>query len=287
MKLLRVGAAGAEKPAMLDPEGKLRDLSGHVLDISGDTLSPRSLSMLRQFDPYSLPEMGSGRRIGPCIGQVGKIICVGLNYTDHAHELDMPLPDEPILFGKAVSSLSGPHDNVSMPRDATKLDYEVELAVVIGSRAKYVSRSQAMAHVAGYAVFNDLSERTFQTERGGQWIKGKSHDGFGPLGPWLVTTDEIADPQDLTLSLSVNGELRQRGSTQRMIFDVPTLISYISQFMTLEPGDIIPTGTPPGVAMGMHPQAWLQPGDLVEAEVQGLGQQAARIIPADVLAGVA
>ncbi|MEM9783078.1 MAG: fumarylacetoacetate hydrolase family protein [Pseudomonadota bacterium] len=287
MKLLRVGAPGAEKPAMIDPDGIMRDLSGHVIDIAGETLSPRGIAMLRQFDPYSLPELAPGRRIGPCIGGVGKIVCVGLNYTDHALELGMPLPEEPILFGKAVSSLAGPHDNIAKPRDATKLDYELELAVIIGSRAKYVSRGQAMAHVAGFAVFNDISERGFQTERGGQWIKGKSHDGFGPLGPWLVTADEMPDVSDLALTLRVNGAVRQQSTTQRMIFDVPALVSYISQFMTLEPGDIIPTGTPPGVAMGMATPGWLEPGDLIEAEIEGLGQQSARIIPADTLAGVA
>ncbi|MEM8625212.1 MAG: fumarylacetoacetate hydrolase family protein [Pseudomonadota bacterium] len=279
MKLMRVGGSGAERPAMLCPAGRMRDLSGHVNEIGGEALTPAGLDRLRALDPTTLPELPSTIRVGPCVGRPGKLVCVGLNYSDHADELGMNYPEEPILFSKATSSLAGPYDDIEMPRDGEALDYEIELAVVIGAKARYVSRAQALNHVAGYALFNDVSERNFQTRRGGQWMKGKSHDGFGPLGPWLVTADEVPDPQALELELSVNGGVRQKGSTGRMIFSVAELISYISRFMTLEPGDIIPTGTPPGVAMGMSPPAWLVPGDVLELAIEGLGAQRCRILP--------
>ncbi|MEL6768579.1 MAG: fumarylacetoacetate hydrolase family protein [Pseudomonadota bacterium] len=279
MKLMRVGPPGAERPALHCPEGKLRDLSGHATEIGGMGLAPSSLDRLRALDPTTLPELNGSQRIGPCVGRPGKLVCVGLNYHDHAEEIGIARPEEPVLFSKATSSLAGPNDDIEMPRDARALDYEVELAVVIGSRARYVAEGAALAHVAGYAAFNDVSERTHQTQRGGQWMKGKSHDGFGPLGPWLVTADEVADPQALDLVLTVNGAPRQTGSTAGMIFPVAELIAYISGFMTLEPGDIIATGTPAGVAMGMREPAWLQPGDVLELAVSGLGTQRCRILP--------
>ncbi|MEL7138649.1 MAG: fumarylacetoacetate hydrolase family protein [Pseudomonadota bacterium] len=280
MKLMRVGPPGAERPALRCPEGKLRDLSGHATEIGGMGLSPSSLDRLRTLDPTTLPELIGTQRIGPCVGRPGKIVCVGLNYTDHAEEIGIAAPEEPVLFAKATSSLGGPHDDIEMPRGARALDYEIELAVVIGSRARYVSEATALAHVAGYALFNDVSERAHQTQRGGQWMKGKSHDGFGPLGPWLLTADEVADPQALDLTLSVNGQSRQQGSTRSMIFPVANLIAYISGFMTLEPGDIIATGTPAGVAMSMSEPGWLQPGDVLELAISGLGEQRCRILPA-------
>ncbi|MEM7498859.1 MAG: fumarylacetoacetate hydrolase family protein [Pseudomonadota bacterium] len=280
MKLMRVGPPGSERPALLCSEGRLRDLSGHASEIDGATLSPSGLDRLRLLDPATLPELTGTQRIGPCVARPGKVICVGLNYTDHAAELGMTPPEEPVLFGKATSSLAGPNDDIEMPRDASALDYEIELAVIIGSRARYVTEASALAHVAGYALLNDVSERTHQTQRGGQWIKGKSHDGFGPLGPWLVTADEVADPQALDLVLSVNGTPRQTGNTSSMIAPVRRLVSYISRFMTLEPGDVIATGTPAGVAMGMDPPGWLVPGDVLELAITGLGQQRCRILPA-------
>ncbi|MEM6490075.1 MAG: fumarylacetoacetate hydrolase family protein [Pseudomonadota bacterium] len=278
MRLVRVGAAGAERPALVDDDGTLRDLSGHVHDIAGPVLSPDGLAALAALDPGTLPALGTGRRLGPCVGGVGKLVCVGLNYTDHAAELGMPLPEEPILFGKAVTSLAGPNDDIEMPPGAEALDYEVELAIVIGSPAKHVAPERAMGCIAGYATFNDLSERRFQLSRGGQWIKGKSYDGFGPLGPWMVTRDSVPDVGALRLTLAVDGERRQDGSTARMIFGVSEIVSYISRFMRLEPGDVIPTGTPPGVAMGMKPAPWLKPGDVVEAEVEGLGRQRQQVV---------
>ena len=262
MKLLRYGDAGRERPGLLDDSGRIRDLSGVVPDIAGDTLLPENLAKLRDTDASGLPEVSGNPRIGPCVGSVGKIVCVGLNYSDHAAEAGLPVPDEPILFMKATSAICGPYDNVEIPRGSEKTDWEVELGMVIGRPAKYVSQDQALAHVAGYCVVNDVSERTFQIERGGQWDKGKGHDTFGPLGPWLVTADEVPDPQDLNMWLEVDGKRYQDGSTRTMIFGVTHLVSYISQFMSLQPGDMIATGTPPGVGLG---QAARLPGRVNDA----------------------
>lgn len=264
---------------MLDAHGVLRDLSPLVHDITPATLSDRSLDQIRAHDLGQLRRLDPGLRIGPCVGEIGKIICIGLNYSDHAAETGLPIPKEPILFGKATSSICGPNDDVQRPRGAEALDWEIELAIVIGTEARYISEEHAMNHVAGYAIFNDVSERHFQTEREGQWIKGKSHDTFGPLGPWLVTRDEI-DPSDLAMELKVNGETRQKGTTANFIFSVPQIVSYVSQFMSLQPGDIIPTGTPAGVGMGMNPPVYLQPGDVMELEIEGLGRQRQRVVSA-------
>ncbi|HUS53503.1 MAG TPA: fumarylacetoacetate hydrolase family protein [Thermohalobaculum sp.] len=279
MKLLRVGPKGFERPALLDPTGKLRDLSGQIDDIAGEALSDAGLARLRALDPTTLPVVPDGIRIGPCVGQIGKLCCVGLNYSDHAAETGAPVPDEPILFGKAVTAVCGPNDNIETPRSSDALDYEVEIAIIIGKQAKNVSEVNALDYVAGYATFNDVSERTFQAKRSGQWIKGKSHDTFGPLGPWLVTRDEIANPGNLAMFLDVNGERRQTGNTNTMIFGIAHIVSYISQFMTLNPGDVIPTGTPPGVALGMKPPRWLKPGDVVELGIEGLGKQRQTVLP--------
>lgn len=281
MKLLRYGPRGAEKPALLDAEGVIRDLSNVVGDIDGRALGTDSLSRLRAIDPATLQALPSGGRIGPCVGSVGKFICVGLNYADHARETGKEPPAEPILFMKATSAICGPNDDVEIPRGSLKSDWEVELGVVIGTRAKYVSEAAALDHVAGYCLVNDVSERAFQSERGGQWTKGKSHDTFGPIGPWLVTQDEVADPQNLDLWLDVDGVRRQTGNTRTMIFSVRHLVAYISQFMTLEPGDIIATGTPPGVGMGIKPTPiFLRPGQVVTLGVTGLGQQRQSTVPA-------
>ena len=279
MKLLRVGPKGAERPALLDPAGILRDLSGQVDDIARAVLSDAGLAQLRALDPATLPIVPEGARIGPCVGRIGKLCCVGLNYSDHAAETGHPIPGEPTLFGKAVTSISGPNDAIETPRGSDALDYEVEIAIVIGKRAKNVSEADALDHIAGYAVFNDVSERSFQTRRGGQWIKGKSHDTFGPLGPWLVTRDEVADAGNLAMFLDVNGERRQTGNTATMIFSIPHIVAYISQFMTLNPGDVIPTGTPPGVALGMKPPKFLQPGDIIDLGIEGLGTQRQTVLP--------
>ncbi len=279
MKLMRVGPKGAEKPALLDDSGVVRDLSGHVDDIAGEALSDAGLARIRALDPTTLPALPESSRVGPCVGRIGKLCCVGLNYADHAKETGAPIPEEPILFGKAVTSVSGPDDDIETPRGSDALDYEVEIAIVIGKTAKNVSEAEALKHVAGYAVFNDVSERTFQTKRSGQWLKGKSHDSFGPLGPWLVTRDEVPDPGNLNMFLDVNGERRQTGNTRTMIFGIAHIVSYISQFMTLHPGDVIPTGTPPGVAMGMKPPKWLKAGDVVELGIQGLGRQRQTVRP--------
>ena len=273
MKLLRWGPSGQERPGMLDASGTARDLTGLVPDISGAVLSAAGLAMLRGIDAATLPLVPEGARLGPCVANPGKLICIGLNYADHAAEAGMPIPPEPIVFLKANSALCGPNDTVLIPRGATKCDWEVELAVIIGTTAKYVSEADAMAHVAGYAIMNDVSERAFQIERAGQWTKGKSCDTFGPLGPWLVTADEVADPQALPMSLTVNGAVMQTGSTATMIYGVAHLVSYLSQMMTLHPGDVIATGTPPGVGMGMKPARYLAPGDVMELTIQGLGQQ--------------
>ena len=273
MKLLRYGAPGAEKPGMLDATGTIRDLSGVVTDIAGDVLTPAGLARLAAIDPATLPAVAADVRHGPCVGRVGKFMCIGLNYADHAAETGAPIPKEPILFMKATSAICGPNDEILIPRGSEKTDWEVELGVVIGARAKYVTEAEALNHVAGYCVINDYSERAFQAERGGQWTKGKSCDTFGPIGPWLVTADEVADPQQLGMWLAVNGVTRQDGSTRTMVFGVAQLVSYLSQFMTLEPGDVISTGTPPGVGLGMKPPVYLKPGDVVELGIEGLGRQ--------------
>jgi 2-keto-4-pentenoate hydratase/2-oxohepta-3-ene-1,7-dioic acid hydratase in catechol pathway len=273
MKLLRYGDAGRERPGLLDADGRMRDLSSVVSDIAGDTLLPENLARLRDTDGSGLPEVPGNPRIGPCVGSVGKIVCVGLNYSDHAAESGLPVPDEPVLFMKATSAICGPYDNVEIPRGAEKTDWEVELGIVIGRPAKYISQDQALSHVAGYCVVNDVSERAFQIERGGQWDKGKGHDTFGPLGPWLVTTDEVPDPQDLHMWLDVDGKRYQDGSTRTMIFGVAHLVSYISQFMSLQPGDVISTGTPPGVGLGQKPPLYLKPGQTMRLGIAGLGEQ--------------
>jgi ureidoglycolate lyase len=253
MKLLRYGQPGAEKPALLDADGKVRDLSGHVPDIGGPVLTRAGLAAIEALDPKSLPMVENPGRLGPCVARVGKFICVGLNYADHAAETGAKIPEEPILFMKATSAITGPNDDVIIPRNSKKTDWEVELGVVIGDEARYVTEADAMNHVAGYCLINDVSERAFQSERGGQWTKGKSADSFGPIGPWVVTRDEIADPQNLKMWLTVDGVSRQNGSSKTMIFTVPFLVHYISQFMSLQPGDIISTGTPPGVGLGIKP----------------------------------
>ncbi|MCT4554039.1 MAG: fumarylacetoacetate hydrolase family protein [Pelagimonas sp.] len=278
MKLLRYGAPGAEKPGLLDQDGQIRDLSGVIADLSGAALGDDSLARLRDLDPASLPIVTDNPRIGPCVGQVGKFICIGLNYADHAAESGMALPEEPVIFFKATSAICGPNDDVEIPRGSVKSDWEVELGVVIGKHTKYVSKDDALDHVAGYCVVNDLSERDFQLHRSGQWVKGKSCDTFGPIGPWLVTRDDIADPQDLAMYLEVNGHRYQDGSTRTMHFDVATVISHLSQFMSLQPGDVISTGTPPGVGMGQSPQTYLKPGDKMELGIAGLGVQTQAVI---------
>ena len=272
MKLMRVGEVGREKPAMLDSDGKIRDLSGHVSDIGGDAISPEGLSKLKALDPKSLPELLPGR-IGACVAGTGKFICIGLNFSDHAAETGATVPPEPVIFMKATSAIVGPNDNVLIPRGSEKTDWEVELGVVIGKTAKYVNEADALDYVAGYCVSHDVSERAFQTERAGQWTKGKSCDTFGPIGPWLVTKDEIADPQNLGMWLKVNGETMQNGSSKTMVYGVAFVVSYLSQFMSLHPGDVISTGTPPGVGMGMKPPRFLKAGDAVELGIEGLGTQ--------------
>ena len=280
MKLVRYGSRDQERPGLVDDEGVLRDLAHHVPDIAGDVLSDLGLAALRDLNPAGLPQVTGNSRLGPCVGSVGKIACIGLNYSDHAAESNLPVPKEPIIFMKAPSALCGPNDDIEQPRGAQALDWEVELAIVIGARAKYVTEADAMNHVAGFCIVNDVSERDFQARREGQWTKGKSHDTFAPLGPWLVTRDEVADPHDLDMWLDVNGERKQTGSTRTLIFGVPFLVSYVSQFMTLQPGDVIPTGTPPGVGMGMKPPQFLKPGDTVELGIQGLGQQRQKVVGA-------
>ncbi len=274
MKLLRVGAKGAEKPAILAADGSIRDLSGVVRDIAGDTLLPEGLARIAATDINALPQLDAGERIGPCVGNVGKFICIGLNYADHAAETGAPIPAEPIIFMKATSAIIGPNDDVIIPKNAIKPDWEVELAVVIGKEARYVEEADALDHVAGYCVCNDVSERHFQTERGGTWDKGKGADTFGPIGPWLVTRDEVPDPQNLKMWLEVDGHRYQDGSTQTMIFGIAKIVSYVSQFMSLQPGDIITTGTPPGVGMGIKPDpVWLKPGNVMRLGIEGLGEQ--------------
>lgn len=273
MKLLRYGPPGEEKPGLLDGDGGIRDLSDQVDDIAGDVLTDEGLAALRAIDPASLPRVGGNPRIGPCVGSIGKFICIGLNYADHAAESGMALPEEPVTFFKATSSVIGPNDTVEIPRNSVKTDWEIELGVVIGKQSKYVSLEDALDHVAGYCIVNDLSERDFQLHRSGQWVKGKSADTFGPIGPWLVTRDGVADPQDLAMYLEVNGHRYQDGSTRTMHFDVATVVSHLSQFMSLQPGDVISTGTPPGVGMGQDPEVYLKPGDFMELGIEGLGVQ--------------
>ncbi len=274
MKLLRYGQAGAEKPGILDADGIVRDLSSHIDDLGGTNLSPSKLAELATIDVASLPIANGAERIGQCVVRPGKFICIGLNYSDHAAEAGMEIPSEPLVFFKATSAVCGPYDDIEIPRGAQKTDWEVELGVVIGTSAKYVDVDDALEHVAGYCVVNDLSERAFQLEQGGQWVKGKSHDTFGPIGPWLVTPDEIGDPQNLTLWLEVDGHRYQEGNTSTMVFSVAQLISYLSQFMTLEPGDIISTGTPPGVGLGQKPNPiYLSEGQEIRLGVEGLGEQ--------------
>ncbi|TIR18985.1 MAG: fumarylacetoacetate hydrolase family protein [Mesorhizobium sp.] len=273
MKLLRYGEAGSEKPGLLDADGNIRDLSAHVADIVGTALHPTSLEMLSKLDPKTLPVVSGRPRLGACVAGTGKFICIGLNYSDHAAETGATVPPEPIIFMKASSAIVGPDDDVLIPRGSEKTDWEVELGVVIGKTAKYVSEDDALDYVAGYCVSHDVSERAFQAERQGQWTKGKSCDTFGPIGPWLVTKDEVADPQNLKMWLTVNGKTMQNGSTKTMVYGVKYLVSYLSQFMSLHPGDIISTGTPPGVGLGMKPPVFLKAGDVVELGIEGMGQQ--------------
>ncbi|WP_419728413.1 fumarylacetoacetate hydrolase family protein [Lichenicola sp.] len=279
MKLVRHGQAGQERPGILDAQGHVRDLSAHVPDIAGSTLLPATLDRLRALDPDSLPLAEAGR-IGACVGGVGKFICIGLNYSDHAAETGSPIPKEPILFNKWISAITGPNDDVEIPRLSSKTDWEVELGVVIGAPGRYITPEDALAHVAGYCVVNDVSEREWQMERGGTWDKGKGCDTFGPIGPWLVTADEVPDPQALHLWLEVDGTRMQDGTTQTMIFDVRTLVSYCSQFMSLQSGDIISTGTPPGVGLGKTPPVFLRAGQTMRLGIDGLGEQRQRVVDA-------
>ena len=281
MKLVRYGAPGREKPGILDKEGRIRDLSKIVPDLAGDALSPKSITKLSKLNPEKLPLVKGKPRIGPCVGKVGNFIAIGLNYSDHAAEAGMPIPKEPIIFNKAPSCICGPNDDTMIPKDSSKLDWEVELGIVIGSRARYLSKDKALDVVAGYCLANDVSERVFQLDRVGQFTKGKSAETFGPLGPWLVTKDEIKDVQALDMWLDVNGEKRQRGNTRTMIFGAEYLVWYCSQFFVMEPGDIIITGTPPGVALGMKPApVFLKPGDVVTLGIEKLGEQKQKIVAA-------
>jgi 2-keto-4-pentenoate hydratase/2-oxohepta-3-ene-1,7-dioic acid hydratase in catechol pathway len=278
MKLLRYGPVGQEKPGLLDRDGNIRDLSGAVRDIAGEALAPAALDRLRRLDPASLPSVTGTPRLGPCVGSVSKIVAIGLNYRLHAQETGAAIPSEPIFFMKATSSICGPNDDVIIPKGSQKTDYEVELGIVIGSLARYVAKADARKHVAGYCVVNDVSEREFQIERGGQWTKGKSADTFCPTGPWLVTADEVPDPGKLALWTEVNGERRQSSNTADLIFGVDEIVSYVSQFLTLLPGDVIPTGTPSGVGMGFKPPKFLKPGDRVRLSVESLGEQNQRLV---------
>lgn len=279
MKLVRHGDAGRERPGLVDADGILRDLSAHVDDIGGEILSDAGLARLREIDTSGLPAVDGKVRLGPCVGGIGKFMCIGLNYSDHAAETGADIPEHPILFMKANSAVCGPNDDVSMPRESKATDWEVELGVVIGSRCKYVSKRDALKHVAGYCVVNDVSERDFQTKLTGQWTKGKSCDTFGPIGPWMVTRDEIPDPQALDMSLDVNGKRMQTGSTKTMIFSVVEIIEHLSGIMTLHPGDVISTGTPPGVGMGMKPEpVYLKEGDVMELRIDGLGEQRQKVV---------
>src|SRR5258708_1629364 len=278
MKLLRYGPPSEEKPGILTTDGTIRDLSGIITDLAAGSLLPDSIEKLRSTDTSLLPIVRGEPRIGPCVGGVGKFICIGLNYSDHAKEAGMPLPVEPVIFMKATSSICGPDDNIVIPRGSKKTDWEVELGVVIGKPGKYVEEAQALSHVAGYCVINDVSERAFQIEGTGQWVKGKSADTFGPIGPWLVTADEVPDPQDLDMWLEVDGHRFQNGSTRTMVFAVAYLISYVSKFMSLRTGDIISTGTPPGVRLGLKPPVYLRPGNRVQLVIRRLGQQSQQVV---------
>ena len=280
MKLLRYGPKGQEKPGLLDAEGRVRSLDGIVPDIDGDAFSSAGMDRLRRADPSSLPLVEGNPRLGPCVGRVGKMICIGLNYSDHAAESGLQVPPEPVVFMKATSAICGPNDDVEIPRGSEQTDWEVELGVVIGREAKYVDEASALDHVAGYCVVNDVSERHFQIHRHGQWVKGKSHDTFGPLGPWLVTSDEVPDPNDLAMWLEVDGHRYQDGSTRTMVYKVPFLVSYLSQFMSLQPGDVISTGTPPGVGLGQKPPVYLRPGQTMRLGIAGLGEQTQRTVEA-------
>ena len=278
MKLVRFGPAGREKPGMLDQDGNLRDLSGVIADVTPDILAPRALARLARIKPARLPLVGGRRRLGPPLAGIGKLVCVGLNYADHAKESGMPIPEEPILFMKSTTAISGPYDPVVIPKGSKKTDWEVELGVVIGRTARYVPKRTALDHVAGYCIVNDVSERELQLEGSGKWVKGKSADSFAPIGPWLVSRDEIGNPQALDLWLDVNGARMQSGNTRTMIFGVATLVSYISKCMTLLPGDVISTGTPPGVGLGRTPPRYLKPGDVMRLGIDGLGEQRLKVV---------
>lgn len=284
MKLLRYGPVGQEKPGLLDAKGNVRDLSDHIKDLSGAALLPSSLQKLAELDPQNLPlvegEAQKSLRLGPCVGNVGKFICIGLNYADHAAEAGMQIPPEPVIFNKWTSAITGPDDDIQVPRNSTKTDWEVELGVIIGKGGSYIEESNALSHIAGFCVINDVSEREFQIERSGTWDKGKGCDTFGPIGPWLVTPDEVGDFDNLKMWLDVDGKRYQDGSTSTMVYKIPHLIAYCSQFMSLQPGDIISTGTPPGVGMGQNPQVYLQGGETVTLGIEGLGQQTQKVRPA-------
>jgi 2-keto-4-pentenoate hydratase/2-oxohepta-3-ene-1,7-dioic acid hydratase in catechol pathway len=281
LKFVRYGSPGAERPGILDSDGVTRDLSRVISDLAGPALRPESLQKLRNLDVRALPAVAPETRLGPCIGGVGKFVCIGLNYSDHAAESGMAVPNEPVVFMKATSAICGPNDNIVLPRDSTKCDWEVELGVVIGQEAKYVAEQDALSHVGGYCVINDVSERKFQLEGTGQWVKGKSADTFGPVGPWLVTADEVRDPQNLTLWLEVDGHRYQHGSTKTMVFGVAYLVSYLSRFMSLQPGDIISTGTPPGVGLGQKPPVYLRAGNVIRLGIEGLGEQLQKVAAYD------
>ncbi|RYF03098.1 MAG: FAA hydrolase family protein [Oxalobacteraceae bacterium] len=280
MKLLRYGPVGQERPGLLDAQGAIRDLSAHVPDIGPASLGAGVLQRLRALNPASLPAVPGNPRLGACVGSIGKFVCIGLNYADHAAESNMPIPAEPIVFNKWTSAVVGPNDDVKIPRGSDKTDWEVELGVVIGTAASYVDEADAMAHVAGYCVVNDVSERSYQLERGGTWDKGKGCDTFGPTGPWLVTADEVPDPHALDLWLEVDGHRYQQGNTRTMIFNVPQLVTYLSRFMTLQPGDVISTGTPPGVGLGQKPPLYLKPGQTMKLGIEGLGVQTQKTVAA-------
>jgi len=281
MKLLRFGPQGHEKPGMLDSQGVIRDLSAHLPDLDGRYLGRAGLAMLADLDPRTLPVVPQGTRLGPCVGGVGKFVCIGLNYSDHAAETGSQVPPEPVVFNKWTSAICGPDDNVKIPRDSQRTDWEVELGIVIGEGGKYIDEADAMKHVAGYCVINDVSEREFQLERSGSWDKGKGCDTFGPMGPWLVTPDEIADPHSLDIWLEVDGKRYQDGNTRTMIYQIPFLISYLSRFMSLQPGDVISTGTPAGVGMGLKPPVYLRPGQRMRLGIEGLGEQSQQVVADD------
>lgn len=282
MKLLRYGEKGQEKPGLLDAQGQIRDLSGHITDVAGSALEPANLAALSRLNPESLPLVSGSPRIGACVGQVGKFLCIGLNYADHAAESNMPVPSEPVVFSKFTSAICGPNDDVEIPRGSTKTDWEVELGVVIGKGGRYIDESNALDHVAGYCVINDVSEREWQLERGGTWDKGKGFDTFGPIGPWLVTRDEVTDPHQLNLWLEVDGHRYQDGNTRTLVFQIPALVAYLSRCMSLQPGDIISTGTPPGVGLGVKPNpVFLRAGQKMRLGIEGLGEQQQTTVQAD------